>query len=556
MSQQEEANFVEHIPCDECGSSDANSLYDDGHTHCFACDTTVQPKDLERKPSKKSSPRGTPLIDGHPQALGKRKLSQESCKLWDYHVGTYEALGDKDAHLDGKKIQIANYCDERGRPVFQKIRFADKTFTTRGDKKQLGLYGKHLWRDSGKKIIITEGELDAISVSQLQGHKWAVVSVPNGAQGAKKALVKELEWLQRFDEVILMFDDDEAGLAAVEECTPLFSPGKCKVARIEGYKDASDALQAGDGGSVIDAIWAAKVFAPDGIYSAGEVLDNTPDEIKRGLSFPWETMTYLTFGMRPHEMYAYGAGTGVGKTDTLKEIIAHIINVHKQKVGTLLFEEPDLRQTIHSVAGKIDGAIYHVPDIEFDKSQRDATCALLRDELFLYDIKGSDVDREKLLALIRYFVLALGCEHIFLDHVTFMLDAEDDERQLEAQKKLMRRLNDLNKELPFTLHYVSHLRKANNGRKPHEEGGRVFLDDFLGGKATTQYANFVIGVERDQQGDDKNSSYLRFLKDRYTGRATGRGISLRYDEKTGKKVEQEDDPFAEDTESNTEHEEF
>ena len=24
-------------PCDECGSSDALSIYDDGHTYCFSC---------------------------------------------------------------------------------------------------------------------------------------------------------------------------------------------------------------------------------------------------------------------------------------------------------------------------------------------------------------------------------------------------------------------------------------------------------------------------------------------------------------------------------------
>lgn len=29
-----ESNFVEHVPCEACGSSDGGALYDDGHTHC------------------------------------------------------------------------------------------------------------------------------------------------------------------------------------------------------------------------------------------------------------------------------------------------------------------------------------------------------------------------------------------------------------------------------------------------------------------------------------------------------------------------------------------
>ena len=542
----EEANFIEHIPCDECGSSDANGLYDDGHTHCFACGKTNQPNSSNAEPAKRESPRGKPLVEGIAGALGKRRLSQESCELWKYYTGEY----------NGKKTQIANFCDAKGRPVAQKLRFKDKTFTVTGDKTQLGLYGKHLWRDSGKKIVITEGELDAITVSQLQGHKWPVVSVPNGAQGARKALAKEITWLEKFSEIILMFDDDVPGQEAAEKCAMLFTPGKARIARIEGYKDASEAMQAGAGGAVIDAIWSAKSQIPDGIFSAGDVLDNTDSEIQWGLSFPWETMSRLTYGMRPHEMYAYGAGTGVGKTDTLKEIIAHILKVHKQKVATLLFEEPNLMQTLDTVAGKIDCAIYHVPDIEVDAERKENTKQSIRDDLYLYDIKGSDIDRERLLSMIRYFVVALGCKHVFLDHVTFMLDAEDDEHQLEAQKKLMRKLNDINKELPFTLHYVSHLRKANNGRKPHEEGGRVFLDDFLGGKVTTQYANFVFGVERDQQGEDKNLSYLRCLKDRFTGIGTGQVITLMYDQKTGKKYEYEDDPFSEEQSAETSNEEF
>ena len=38
-TQASSATFLAHLPCDKCGSSDANSLYDDGHTYCFSCET-------------------------------------------------------------------------------------------------------------------------------------------------------------------------------------------------------------------------------------------------------------------------------------------------------------------------------------------------------------------------------------------------------------------------------------------------------------------------------------------------------------------------------------
>ena len=42
-----ESEFVRHIPCGTCGSSDANSLYSDGHQFCFSCNTYIHSDDDE-----------------------------------------------------------------------------------------------------------------------------------------------------------------------------------------------------------------------------------------------------------------------------------------------------------------------------------------------------------------------------------------------------------------------------------------------------------------------------------------------------------------------------
>jgi 5S rRNA maturation endonuclease (ribonuclease M5) len=118
----------------------------------------------------------------------------------------------------------------------------NKDFLFLGDIKEAGLYGQHLWRNGGRKVVITEGEIDALSVSQAQDNKWPVVSVPNGARGAKKAIQRELRWLEEFEEVVLMFDEDEEGRAAAQECAGLFRPGKCKLARLP-MKDANELLK-------------------------------------------------------------------------------------------------------------------------------------------------------------------------------------------------------------------------------------------------------------------------------------------------------------------------
>jgi twinkle protein len=75
-------------------------------------------------------------------------------------------------------------------------------------------------------ITITEGEIDALSVSQAFRNKYPVVSVPNGAQSAAKALAENYEYLDKFDKIVLMFDMDKPGREA-SECG-------CRAARGQG----------------------------------------------------------------------------------------------------------------------------------------------------------------------------------------------------------------------------------------------------------------------------------------------------------------------------------
>ena len=60
--------------------------------------------------------------------------------------------------------------------VAQQLRFADKSFKWLGDTDKITLFGQNLWRDGGKILVITEGEIDAMSVSQVKVIKYPVVS--------------------------------------------------------------------------------------------------------------------------------------------------------------------------------------------------------------------------------------------------------------------------------------------------------------------------------------------------------------------------------------------
>jgi twinkle protein len=549
----EEATFVRHAPCPSCGSRDNLGIYSDGHGWCFGCgfyqkgDNDASDTGTESRVSD-PAPRGAggdspvrvpaSLLAGEYSPLSVRHISAETCRKWDYRTTKFQ----------DKMAQAATYYTPDGTAaVAQKIRMRNKEFTIVGDIKLAGLYGQHLFRDKGKMVVITEGEIDAMSVSQLQQHKYPVVSVPNGAQGAKKAILKQLEWLMGFDHVVLMFDNDDQGRAAALECAAQFPPGRCKIASLP-LKDANDMLVAGRGEEIINAMWGAKTYRPDGLVTLAEVRTEVLREPEQGLPWYMPTLTKLTYGRRLGECYAFGAGTGVGKTDWLVQQIAFDLIELKESVG-LFFLEQQPAETVKRLAGKIVGKRFHVPSDVAGWQQSDLEGALdvlqQRGALHLYNHFGS-AKWETIQARIRYLARSEGVRLFYLDHLTALAAEEADERR--ALEGIMANIGGLVKELNIVLHFVSHL--ATPEGKPHEEGGRVMIRHFKGSRAIGFWSHFMFGLERDQQADpgDDATTTFRVLKDRYTGDATGKTFHINYDPATGMLAET-DGPVTFDDES-------
>ncbi|MQB00680.1 MAG: AAA family ATPase [Actinobacteria bacterium] len=519
MTHESDSEFLEHIPCEACGSSDANALYTDGHQFCHICENYIPADSDTPPPTREKCMSNGKFLSGEACSLPARKLTEETCKKFGYLVGTDES---------GEPCQIANYRDD-GQLIGQKIRYAGKGFSVRG--KTACLFGQHLW-SKGKMLVITEGEIDALSVSQVQANKWPTVSIPNGAPSAKKAVARANEsgWLDNFEQIILMFDMDEEGRDASEAVAQLFEPGRVKIASLPMH-DANDMLVAGRGAEIIDAIWQAKAWRPDGIVRVSDLRERLMRPVQMGVPWPFETLTELTYGRRPGEVYTFGAGTGVGKTDVFTQVIAQTITDLGEKVAAFYLEQP-ADETVRRVAGKIGHRRFHVPGA-FTSDEWEAALNELEanDRLFLYDHFGV-TDWDVVKSRIRYLAHAEGVKHFFIDHLTaFAAHAEDERRELE---KVMADISGMAQELQVTMYVISHL--ATPEGKPHEEGGRVMLRHFKGARAIGFWSHFAFGLERDQQAEndiEKSTTTFRVLKDRYTGASTGHTFLLRYDHDTG-----------------------
>lgn len=516
------SRVVASEPCPECGSSDNVRVYDDGHKHCFGAGCGYHTRANNDNPTTRRTRMAQGLIEGEFRALPPRGLSVEACRKFGVKVGK----------IGQDPVTLMEYRDQDGTVVAQKVRRKDKTFTILGDPQKMKLFGQHLWPSSGRKVVVTEGELDAVALCQTQDLKWPVVSIPNGASNARKALAASRQWLEGYDEIVLAFDADEAGRTAVSEGAAVLTPGKVRVADFGpyGFKDANEAVLNHQEKDLLKAVWDARPWRPDGVVSLRDIRDRVLIPAEHGAAWPWPSLTAATFGRRKGELIGIGAGTGVGKSDLFTQTIAHDVALGI-RCGVLALEQ-DVGETGKRIAGKMVGKRFHVPDGSWTQEELDAAWGTLEatDAVKFFDNFGA-MDWATIKARIQFMHDVEGCEHIFLDHLTALAAGEADERQ--ALERIMAEAAAMAKGR-FVLHYVSHL--ATPEGKSHEEGGRVTIRHFKGARAIGFWSHFMFGLERDQQAeteDERCVTTLRCLKDRNTGQATGKTFRLKYDATTG-----------------------
>jgi twinkle protein len=529
---EEESRVVQtHRPCPDCGSSDALTVYND-HTFCFACSmhrsARTDEGDLQATPSLKQKA-GLIEVILPGEGLRKRGLSAETLRLFSYGIG----------ELKGKPVQVAQYRDlTMGAVIAQKCRTASKEFPWCGDAKAAPLFGQWLWSRGGKRVVITEGEIDAMSVSQIQGNKWPVVSVKNGAQGARKDLSKQLEFLCSFEEVVLMFDMDDPGKEAAAACADLFEVGQCKIASLP-LKDANEMLLAGRSDEVVKAIWNARVYRPDGVVAAadlrGRVIKKRTSAVS-SIEYPWAKLNEIAKGARQGELVLITAASGTGKSSFVREIAMHLHD-KGERVGMVFLEE-DVERTLEGLVSiKLNVPYENIRDVPEEQFLQ-AFDALFKDErMFLTDHWGSS-DTDELLSRIRFLSKGLGCRWIILDHITIAMSGLEVGDERKALDVMMTRLRKLVQETGIGLFVISHLSRP-DGNRSHEEGLQISTKHLRGSHALVQLSDIAIALERNQQSeeeDNRNLSKVRVLKNRFNGK-TGPAGFIRYDENTGRITE-------------------
>ena len=519
--------------CPECDSSDAFTIYEDG-AYCFSCQYTTKKvnimNDLEPVAKPNSNITLEEINDLNSFPINSRGISKQ---VVDY-FGIKMAVNP-----DGSGGSHFYPYTNEGRVAAYKERKLPKSFVAHGNFSNVELFGQSV-ASGGKTLVITEGELDACAVAEAFLHKYKrifpVVSMPS-ATGCKTVLAQR-EWIRRFESVILFFDKDEAGQAAVQKVAKIIGAGKVKVAKLL-EKDPCEQLLKHGPQSLLQSYWDAETWSPAGLVM-GEAIWEQFQQRQRTKSRPYPKclsgLNDKLKGIRQGEITLFTSGTGSGKSTIVKEIVLDLLQDEENKIGLISLEESVGDTAEKFIEMTLNQKLDHDDNNLSELDLRQGFESVFADErLVLLDHQGS-VGDSTLTDKIEYMCL-MGCKYLVLDHITIAVsEGSEGLSGNEAIDKVMSDLLKIVKKHNIWLCLISHLRKAPGGGASFEEGKLASIDDIKGSGSIKQISFDIVAFARNLVADnatERNTIKFRVLKSRFTGLTGSAGAAI-YNTKTGR----------------------
>jgi len=524
--------------CPDCGSSDACALYTDGHTHCFSCDTTTQPggtthrtKPMTEQVKTTRSYSIVPIPETF-SALVDRGISAKAAAKFGT---TYRPI------VTDPVVHVYPYTKE-GQHVANKSRARQsKDFKWQGDTQGLDLFGQSAFpAGCAKSITIVEGECDAMAVFDMNGG-FPVVSVQS-ASSAVKDVVRNFEYINSFDEIVVCFDRDKGvqrpdgtthypGQEAALKVAEKLPIGKVRILTLSEFKDPNDYLRAGQAKAFIKEWYNAPEFTPVGLKKAESLWEEVinPPQYET-LPYPWQGLQDKTYGLRLSEFVVVNAQPKIGKSTILGEITHHLLMHTDAMVGLMRLEESN-RDSILNLMSIDSSKRLHLPDVWEETPEEELKTyfdnVTGEGRVVLFDHFGS-TGIDVILDKIRH-MSAMGCKYIVLDHLSIIVSDQsgDERKQLDA---LTTKLKTLTMELNICVLAVVHQNREGKIR---------------GTAGVEQLANIVIRLERDKEASDsfeRNCMKVVVSENRFCGE-TGLACYLHFSQDTGRLTEVSEQEF-------------
>ena len=541
---------ISHQPCPDvegCGSSDAYSYNEEDMVgYCHACELRSTGTDDGEwfhfrkngkivEPIEASEP--LPTVEEIQQeqqkinksfGIGEEKFKPIEEPLAPTVVG-FRGISKETVNKYGVTVDV----DTSGTPVRHsypypngtKYRYLPKDFSRNSGLKNEWLFGMDKFNaGSGKYVTVCEGEVDTLSVFEMLGRNWPVVGTP-GATVPEKLLVNCKDWLDSFEQIIIVPDNDKAGSKLVDKLVKVF-PNKVHIVSITKYKDANEFLVNGDTTDFKFAWSNRQKYVPPNIYHTQkqfkDILSNK--ETANYIPTPITAFNDTAKGLMQGHFTVITGMEGQGKTEVLRMFEHHILKHHPDTPIGLLHMEENMQTTLRSFACYEMDVNLRDPEI-YEQQDKDEVNRIINrltgDRLFMFDM-WMDEDPLKLLDQIRYLTEVHGCKYVFIDPIqqlAYRFGGLQTEEQILTQMsvQMARLATDFNVGIVATAHV--------------NDDGNIRSSRMIGKSASVR-----IDLYRDHMAEDpkvRNTSKLYVSKNRPVG-TTGFGGELLFDTETFK----------------------
>jgi archaellum biogenesis ATPase FlaH len=541
-------------------SGDNLIRYDDDSAYCFACGHTILSEEYRNDFNWEEVERGmmskTPLTkeerDELLEATGTQ--GQDSRGLTDK---TYRYFAVRFGYDDNGNVDSHYYpvTDEKGDTTAFKVRYLPKTFSWIGKGgKDSQLFGqwKHTKSNAGGKyVVIACGEVDAMSAHQmLEDYRISrnsdfapipVVSSVVGETASYKQIQAQYEWLNRYDQIILIPDQDDAGQEAVEAISKVVPKNKLRICSLP-EKDCNDMLTKGKHKQFIQAFYDAKPYVPIGVVGSSQLYDAVLNEaMVEKLKFPpfMKRLNELTAGgLAGNSICLISAFTSIGKSTIVNEMVYDWIFNSPHKVGVVSMEQNTGQYGELMLSRHIGIKLGKLEQVDKLKLLQEEWVQKKQQELFLNEdgsdrwmvVDDRDSSTEALQAAIEKLIIQCNCKVIVIDTLTDWFDSmpvDEQEKVMKWQKSIVNRYGVI-------LINIVHQRKTSANQTDGSKGGEATESGIHGTSTQIKSASLIVTLKRDKLNEcetTRNTVFVGITKNRGAGE-TGDAGAMYYDNKT------------------------
>lgn len=489
-----------------------------------------------------------PVIDPEKAAEIKQETTSKAKGFRSVSDETYAYFGVRHSFDEqtGEVIEQYYPCTQDGQLTGYKIREVPKNFRSIGRTgADCELFGQFRFNRGGKYVLLVEGEVDCLSAYQMlkeynqaRGSEFeiAVVSPTTGAN-SNKQIASQFKFYDKYEHIILCFDNDKPGKSAAEQAIKVLPKGKVKVMEM-CFKDANEYLQAGEQKKFIRDFYAAKKNVPIGVLPSNQLYDKVLNQAKvTKIPFPpfmKGLNDIFVGGMSLGYIFNIAADTGLGKTTLVNEMIYYWIFNSPHTIGILSMEldagqygEVLLSRHLSRKLALIHDHEEKMQLLRSDrvKEQADQLFKTPDGESRFYLLEDRDGSVEDIQNSIEELVVSCGAKVIVLDPLQDVLDGLSN----EEQAMFMKWTKGFIKSHGVTFVFINHMRKT-----PAGQNGSDSEMNIMGSSTIIKSAAANILLSRDKMAEDpivRNTTMLSVPKNRVCG-LTGSAGGVYYDNAT------------------------